>query len=524
MSRPAKLGPNDPPRIGPYTTLARLGRGGQGEVYLAADDDGNEVAVKVLRVDWDPSGTLKRNLNRELVNARKVAEFVTAKVLDFDVVGDLPYIVSEYIEGLDLAEHVRENGPLKGGDLQQLAVQALTALEAIHHAGVVHCDFKPANIVLGQGGARVIDFGIAHALDSTHRVGEVAGSFPYMAPEQIANQHLTPAVDLFAWGSTMVFAATGRPAFPGDRREQVFQAILTGAPQLEGVEGPLLTSVRACLRKEPQDRPTATQARRPFFGRSPNRPPAATRPTKPAPQPRTRPAAARPANPAPQPRTRPAPAGPANPAPQPRTRVEHPVTPPVETNTRKAVAALAGSVVATGLVIWAVLGLPDGSEGQPGTASASPSTAVTTPLSLIAEYEAFWPGLRCDPDPLKTGQQIREKCSLTSSIAMTCVQWTDRATMTRKGNRPASEDNDRLEQFEGWRNSWKRADSGRHGRFYSYPLSEDKHRGRWSIWWEDSDQPISCFLQGPTGSEPTLVDAFQQHGFLFTEPTPSLPA
>lgn len=215
MSRPAKLGPHDPPQIGPYMTLARLGRGGQGEVYLAADPDGNQVAVKVLRVDWDASGDLKRNLNRELVNARKVAQFVTAKVLDFDVVGELPYIVSEYIEGRTLAEQVREVGPLKDSDLLQVAMQALTALEAIHQAGIIHCDFKPANIILGQGGARVIDFGIAQALDTTHRVGEIAGSFPYMAPEQVANDPLTSAVDLFAWGSTMVFAATGAAAFPG---------------------------------------------------------------------------------------------------------------------------------------------------------------------------------------------------------------------------------------------------------------------------------------------------------------------
>jgi serine/threonine protein kinase len=499
MSRPAKLGPHDPPQIGPYTTLARLGRGGQGEVYLAADSDGKRVAVKVLRADWDPSGVLKRSLDRELVNARKVAQFVTAKVLDFDVVGELPYIVSEYIEGLTLAEHVLENGPLKDSDLLQVAIQALTALEAIHQAGIIHCDFKPANVILGQGGARVIDFGIAKALDSTHRLGEIAGTFPYMAPEQVANKPLTSAVDLFAWGSTMVFAATGGQAFPGDDREQVARMILTRPPRLDSVDEPLRTSIRACLQKAPDRRPTAAQARKLLFGRRPKQTPDPVRPVKPAP-------------------SRP-------------TRVERPVAPPVipspqpgTAKTGKAVAVLAGTVAAAAALIWAVPGLSDGSRRQGDNPSDPPPASTVAQLALPKTYEAFWPGVACKTYNKKAGQESRDKCPITDGIDMFCAQWTDVPTMAQPGNRPASLDNDDLERAGGWRNSWHRLDSDRHGNFYSYPLSKARESGRWAIWWEDSHDAVSCYMQGPPGSQGAMVDAFLTHDFLLNEPVPSRPS
>ncbi|XVV10564.1 serine/threonine-protein kinase [Actinoplanes sp. CA-131856] len=477
MSRPAKLGPHDPPRIGPYTTLARIGRGGQGEVYLAVGPDGKRVAAKVLRVDWDPSGALKRNLDRELVNARKVAQFVTAKVLDFDVVGELPYIISEYIEGLTLAEHVREIGPLKDSDLLQVAMQALTALEAIHQAGIVHCDFKPANIILGQGGARVIDFGIAQALDSTLRVGEIAGSFPYMAPEQIANDPLTSAADLFAWGSTMVFAATGTQAFPGDNREQVAHAILSRRPRLDGVDEPLLTTVRACLRKNPEGRPTAAQARMLLFGRRPNQPPAAARPAPP---------------------------------PPPPTRVERPVPPPPRRgNTGKAVAALIGAVAVAGVLIWTVPGLSAGSRTPE---DPTPPTSAPVALSLPKTYEAFWPGIACQPYAKKGDKKSMDVCPITTSIKLFCAEWPDPNAMA--GDRPASEASRELENRGGWRDSWHRPDSGLHGRFYSYPRTRTAEGVPWAIWWEDSAEAVACFLQGPPGSEAALVDAFRQRGFL----------
>ncbi|MFC4065834.1 serine/threonine-protein kinase [Actinoplanes subglobosus] len=511
MSRPAKLGPHDQPSIGPYTLLARLGRGGQGEVYLAADADGNRVAVKVLRVDWDPSGVLRRNLDRELVNARKVAQFVTAKVLDFDVVGDQPYIVSEYIEGLTLAEHVREQGPLKDSELLQVAMQALTALEAIHQAGIIHCDFKPANIILGHGGARVIDFGIAQTLDTTHRVGEIAGSFPYMAPEQLANDPLTSAVDLFAWGSTMVFAATGEQAFPGDNREQVAHAILNRPPRLDGVEEPLLTSLRACLLKDPDRRPTAAQARKLLFGR---RAKPVARPVKAIPPTRVEtPIAAPIATPvAVAPVASPSPSPSLSPSPSPS---------PESVNTGKALAALVGAVVVGAVVIWAMPGLSDGSSGSTAATSTPAPASTTVALPLRKQYEALWPDDSCAKIGAKSGQRVLDKCPLTDGTTLYCAEWANATVMAESARNPGSGPIGELESKGGWRDTWSHQDFGRHGAFYSYRLVEDGKTTGWSIWWQDSTAAISCFLHGSVGSESLLLDSFEAQGFRRSGPVPS---
>lgn len=522
MPRPAKLGPHDPPGVGPYTFLARLGRGGQGEVYLAADDDGDRVAVKVLRVDWDASGVLKRNLDRELVNARKVAPFVTAKVVDFDVVGEVPYIVSEYIEGLTLAERVRESGPLRGSELLLVASQALTALEAIHQARIIHCDFKPANIILGPGGARVIDFGIAQALDSTHRAGIIAGTFPFMAPEQFRDEPLTSAADLFSWGATFVFAATGQEAFPGERREEIAQRILTQSPELHDIEEPLRTVVRAGLQKRPERRPTAAQARRMLLGpsrkaapgiRAATRPPGVPmrRPTGPALAPRAA------AAPRPAPTRIAAPVADAEPAPPS-------AIPNTGRDTWKRVAALAAAVataVAIGLV-WVVpqkSGDPSADSVTTGTGSA-PDTSPTPSgeVGALAAYQRYWSDASCVSDEATSNYVIRQQCPISQDgvkLKLICVLYIDRNRMAL-GGRPAGGDNNITKELIDWRNEWYRSDSDVHGDFIAYRLPNDSA----AIWWEDSAEPVACMLHGPPGTTSTLVAAFIGHGFGLRAPTP----
>jgi serine/threonine protein kinase len=506
MPRPMKLGPHDPTEIGPYTLLARLGRGGQGEVYLAADPDGNRVAVKVLKVDWDASGTLKRNLDRELVNARKVAQFVTAKVLDFDVVGDEPYIVSEYIEGPTLAEHVREQGPLQDSELLQVAVQTLTALEAIHHARIIHCDFKPANIILGPRSARVIDFGIAQALDSTHRAGEVAGTFPFMAPEQIADRPLTSAVDLFAWGSTMVFAAADGQAFPGESRQIVAERILTRPPELYGTDEPLRSIIQACLQKSPERRPNAAQARRMLLS------------------PRKRPAAGQRAPAAPVPEAR-----------MPRTKVERPVPRPAPpppapvagehgNSTRNAVVALVAAIAVAAVVAIAASPGFSGESDKDGPKPQAESTLPTSvgPLDgadVLAQYERFWPEVACASTTASPGQVERDSCAVShDGVAMLlfCVLYDGKTAMATKG-RPAGGDNNIAKSDVAWRSRWYREADDRHGDFIAYRLKS----GKTAIWWEDSALPLACFLHGPPGTEPDLLAAFFEHGFQLRDPVPS---
>ncbi|MBE1586938.1 serine/threonine protein kinase [Nonomuraea angiospora] len=237
-----------PEAIGPYRVVKQLGEGGQGVVYLATAPDGTPVAVKALHEGLPGDGRFAK----EIAAARRVEPFCIAQVLDASLGGPRPYIVTEYVEGPSLHQAGRHSG----ADLQRLAVATATALAAIHRAGVVHRDFKPANVLLGRDGPRVIDFGIARAMDAAlTRTSSVVGTPAYMAPEQFMGAAAGPAVDVFAWGAVMVYAATGAPPFGNDSVPAVLRRIQYEEPQLGGVPEPLRSIVYACLAKDPAARP-----------------------------------------------------------------------------------------------------------------------------------------------------------------------------------------------------------------------------------------------------------------------------
>ncbi|XVQ90299.1 serine/threonine protein kinase [Microbispora siamensis] len=162
-----------------------------------------------------------------------------------------PYVVSEYVEGPTLQQAGRRSGPA----LHRLAVATATALAAVHRAGIVHRDFKPANVLLGPDGPRVVDFGVARRLGATTASGGIVGTPAYMAPEQIAGEPPAPAWDVFAWGCVMVFAATGRPPFGDDALPAVLNRVLTKEPDLGDLEEPLRSIVALALRKDSAQRP-----------------------------------------------------------------------------------------------------------------------------------------------------------------------------------------------------------------------------------------------------------------------------
>ncbi|NRQ34959.1 protein kinase [Nonomuraea sp. NN258] len=245
-------------KVGPYTLVERLGRGGMGEVYLASARRGERVALKVLH-DLAQDETSRIRLEREVRALRRVESPYVAKVLDADLSCDRPYLVMEHIEGATLLDLVRQSGPLDVADLVDMAQGIAAALAIIHAAGVVHRDLKPGNILMGSTGPVLIDFGIAQVLDATRltMTGTFLGTPGYTAPEIFADEHVDSPADVHAWGATVAFAATGRPTFGRGTAEAQMYAVLNGQADLKGVPVALLPLVRAALNREPSKRPTA---------------------------------------------------------------------------------------------------------------------------------------------------------------------------------------------------------------------------------------------------------------------------
>ncbi|GAA4488397.1 hypothetical protein GCM10023191_017720 [Actinoallomurus oryzae] len=257
---PQSLRPEDPPKIGSYRLVGLLGEGGQGAVYRGEAPGGEPVAVKLLHARFSGDAKARARFAAELAHARRVAPFCTARVLDADLDGDRPYIVSEFVEGPPLSDVITGGPQPEGPALERIAIATVTALAAIHEAGVVHRDFKPGNVIMGTDGPRVIDFGIARALDATGTLSSaVVGTPAYMAPEQIAGGAIGPAADIFAWGCTMAFAANGATLFGQESIPAVMHRILHEEPDLGRLAAPLREIVAACLAKDPDRRPTARQ-------------------------------------------------------------------------------------------------------------------------------------------------------------------------------------------------------------------------------------------------------------------------
>ena len=260
------LSAEDPSWIGGYRLLGRLGEGGMGRVYLARSGRGRTVAVKVVQSELARSPDFRRRFAQEVTSAQRVGDTWTAPVLDSDTEAGTPWVATGYVPGPSLAEVVSDQyGPLPEETVHALAAGLTRALQAIHGAGLVHRDLKPSNVLITIDGPRVIDFGIARALDaavqSVHgltRTGAVVGSPGFISPEQVRGEKVTPASDVFCLGAVLTFAATGRLPFrteEGNVHAMLF-SVTEDEPDLTGVPERLLPLIGACLAKDPAGRPT----------------------------------------------------------------------------------------------------------------------------------------------------------------------------------------------------------------------------------------------------------------------------
>jgi serine/threonine protein kinase len=248
-----------PATLGPYLLEDRLGEGGMGVVHLARDRAGGLVALKVLR-PWVASDVnARRRLAREVDTMCRVHSPFVAQVLDADIDGEYPYIVTRFVSGPTLDDMVRKQGPLSATGMQRFAAGLAEALAAIHAAGIVHRDLKPGNVMMTDDRPVVIDFGIAQAPESTRltQTGMVMGTPGYLAPEVIEGQPSSPASDVHSWGATVAYAATGRAPYGTGSFETIFFRVISGRADLDGVPASLVPLVSAALAKDPAIRPSA---------------------------------------------------------------------------------------------------------------------------------------------------------------------------------------------------------------------------------------------------------------------------
>ncbi|MFF5965910.1 protein kinase [Streptomyces collinus] len=256
-----RLRREDPRVVGSFRLHRRLGAGGMGVVYLGSDKRGQRVALKVIRPDLAEDQEFRSRFAREVSAARRIRGGCTARLVAADLDADRPWFATQYVPGPSLHDKVAAEGPLGAADVAAVGAALSEGLVAVHEAGVVHRDLKPSNILLSPKGPRIIDFGIAWATGAstlTH-VGTAVGSPGFLAPEQVRGAAVTPATDVFSLGATLAYSSMGDSPFGHGSSEVMLYRVVHEEPQLHGVPDALAPLVRACLAKDPEERPSTLQ-------------------------------------------------------------------------------------------------------------------------------------------------------------------------------------------------------------------------------------------------------------------------
>jgi outer membrane protein assembly factor BamB len=251
----------DPSSIGPFRLLGRLGADGMGQVYLGEGPNERRVAVKVVHPGLAHDGGFRARLARGVDMGRRVRAPWTAAVVDADPGAPQPWLATEYVPGPSLEHAVRTAGVSSPDGVRILAVRLAQALAGIHAAGLVHGGVTPSNVLLAADGPRLIDFGIAQAVDGTRMTstGMMGGTPVFMSPEQVDGAEIGPASDVFSLGAVLVFAATGTGPFGDGPPLALLDRIRTSPPNLGGLAEPVRGLVARCLARDPADRPMAAE-------------------------------------------------------------------------------------------------------------------------------------------------------------------------------------------------------------------------------------------------------------------------
>ncbi|MER7697760.1 ABC transporter substrate-binding protein [Streptomyces sp. NPDC096095] len=251
----------DPRAVGPYRTLARLGAGGMGVVYLGRSTGGALAAVKVIRAEHAADPGFRARFRREAEAAARITGPWVVPVLGADTEAREPWLATAFVPGPSLAEVVAAGGGLRPATVRALGSRLAAALAAVHTTGLIHRDVKPGNVLLALDGPRLIDFGIARDAGATALTATdaVIGTPGYLAPEQASAGPVGPACDVFSLGCVLVYAATGRRPFGEGGGAGVLFRTVHEEPDLTGVPAALLPLIAACLRKDPATRPPASR-------------------------------------------------------------------------------------------------------------------------------------------------------------------------------------------------------------------------------------------------------------------------
>ncbi len=256
--------------LGHYRVIEKIGAGGMGEVYRARDEHlARDVAIKVL-----PPGTLtdesaRKHFHKEALILSQLNHPNVATIYDFDTQQGVDFLVMEYIPGITLSEKVAA-GPLPEREVLRLGVQLAEGLAAAHEQGVIHRDLKPGNVrVTADGRVKILDFGLAKLVgpfggtESTQSLGEsqtVAGTLPYMAPEQLRGQACNVRTDIYSAGAVLYEMVTGQRVFPGAQSGELVNAIFHREPTPVGkVNSKVSLALEAVIGKALEKNPARRQ-------------------------------------------------------------------------------------------------------------------------------------------------------------------------------------------------------------------------------------------------------------------------